>query len=461
VTGPAAAPASFARTSGLRDVDWTPLTESLARLETLASPYVGVVKRLFEQLHDTDDARCHAVGALATRSERLIGAGCNELNGGGGTSQAGARAAAIGETVERYSGAYVPDDLVGPAAADELDLPVVAPASFEWFAPWQLAQADFPFRPFTATSRVRWAPGFSLDGGAPAWLPAQAAYLSQAVAEGEDRVIYATSNGLACGPTPEEAVLGGLLELLERDAFMLAWYGRLSLPLLDLSSDPRLVDEVTRVFAPAGLCHDLVDLSAFTGVPSVLAVVRNVHTDSAVLALGAGAATTMSVAVRKALVEAYQTRTWAKSEQRTRPDFAAGDPPLEDLVRDFDDHVRLYADPGQAAWAAFLTASEARRPVGEVPALEGERPLEHIEALVTRLRDRGLQAYALDLTSPDIRDAGLSVMKVLSPHLRPLDSSFRFRLLGGTRLAGARRHAGLVAEDLAPEEINPRPHPFP
>jgi ribosomal protein S12 methylthiotransferase accessory factor len=284
---------------------------------------------VFVQLHDTDDARCHAVGAVATASEELIGAPCNELNGGGGTSQAAARAAAIGETVERYSASYVDARRLRLGAARQLDLPTVAPERFEWFAEWQTAQAGFPFAPFTAATPVRWVEGFSLADGAPAWVPAQLVFLTPEVAAGEERVIHATSNGLACGPSPEEAVVSGLLELVERDAFMLTWYGQLSLPRIDISADPALGREVARLFGAAGLHHDVVDLSGFCDVPAALAVVRNDLTDSAVLAVGAGAATTMRVAVRKALVEAYQTRTWAKAEQRIRPGFSDGDLPLE------------------------------------------------------------------------------------------------------------------------------------
>ena len=41
-----------------------------------------------------------------------------------------------------------------------------------------------------------------------------------------------TSSGLACHGSLEEASLSGLFELVERDAFMLVWSNRLSLPRL-------------------------------------------------------------------------------------------------------------------------------------------------------------------------------------------------------------------------------------
>jgi len=51
----------------------------------------------------------------------------------------------------------------------------------------------------------------------------------------DDAVIgYPTSNGLACAQNWEEAVLGGALELVERDAFTTAWYANLALPLIEI-----------------------------------------------------------------------------------------------------------------------------------------------------------------------------------------------------------------------------------
>ena len=90
----------------------------------------------------------------------------------------------------------------------------------------------------------------------------------------EIRIGHATSSGLACAATLEEAILVGLLELVERDAFMLVWHDRLSLPLLDWSGDEAIARIDERYFAPSRLRYSAVDLSVFFGVPTVLGVVH-------------------------------------------------------------------------------------------------------------------------------------------------------------------------------------------
>lgn len=77
---------------------WSDRVVGARRLSTFDSSYVGIVHRLFEQLHDVDDINVVGVGAQACSSWILIGEHCNELNGGGAVTTEAATAAAIGET---------------------------------------------------------------------------------------------------------------------------------------------------------------------------------------------------------------------------------------------------------------------------------------------------------------------------------------------------------------------------
>jgi ribosomal protein S12 methylthiotransferase accessory factor len=380
--------------------------------------------------------------------------------GGTGASWSEAAVAAIGEAVERYSGAFVPEERVVLASARELGPAAVPPERFALFAAWQYAKAGFPFRRFTRDTVVGWVQGFALPDGDEAYLPAQLVYLGDPRGRpGETPIGYATSNGLACGPTLEEAVLSALLEAVERDAFMLAWYGSLSLPQLDWASDPDLSAYDERTFRPTGLRYAAIDLSVFLDVPVVLAVVRNAGSEPSPLAVGAGCAPSVGAAWKKALSEAFAVRAWARSlvleqpDRRFRPDGAD--------VRTFADHVHFYADAERARAGTFLDAATERRSVREIPSLEGPDVAALVRATCDRLARSGERAYAVDVTSPDIADAGLNVAKVLAPGLCQLDVSHSWRYLGGDRLVHAAHRLGLRHRPLAASEVNPFPHPFP
>jgi len=438
----------------------TPLGDSLPRLESLVSPYVGIVRHVYEHMYDVDSVRCHEVGAQAAASDEILGTPCNEVNGGGAFSRPAARASAIGETVERYCASYVPHHELRLATGRELGDRAPDPARFALFSDEQYEDPRLGFTPFTADTPVRWTRGFGLADGRETWLPAQLVYLNAPPQPGEELIGYATSNGLACGATPEEAVAGGLLELIERDAFMITWTNALTLPRLDPRADPATDRLLKRHFAPSGLRYELIDLSVFLGVPVVLAIVINEHSGDGALAVGAAAAPTAGGAAVKALMEAFQTRTWARSEQRALPPMPETID-YDQTIITFDDHVRFYADERRRHLAEFLWASPEVKPITEVRDLEGEHPLEHIRSMLDRLAVHGIDAYAADVTSPDVRTADLAVMKVVAPELQALDAGYVERFLGGIRMREAAWRLGLRDAPLAVADFNPDPHPFP
>ena len=439
----------------------TDLARSLERLRTLVSPYTGFVHATGEFMRAPDDSGHIRVGLRLADLRRFVGFDVDFRSGGSAGDRDRALAAAIGEAVERYSACHLPEHELVLASAEELGEEAVEPERFALFRSDQHAEPGFSFRPFTSSTRVRWTRGFRLPDCAPAYLPAQLVYLPwrTAAEAGEVPIAYATSNGAACGATLEEAILGGLLEVVERDAFAITWYNRLSLPRLDASGDPTLARHAERYLEPAALEHRAIDLSGFLDVPTVLGVVRGGPTAEAALGVGAASAPTVEDAWRRALSEAFAVRSWARVMRRQEPDRRYR-PDFRD-VTSFDDHVLLYADPEHAKRTAFLDGSPETRPTRAVPSLEGSHPLAHIEALCRRLARRGITAYAVDITAPDIRLAGLRVARVVAPELCPLDVAHEGRFLGGRRLYHAAFELGLRDRPLRPDEINPYPHPFP
>lgn len=406
-------------------------------LESLVSPYVGVVRGVQEVLAGPQDVR------LASMWCETAHVGFRHTGGGSGTTAREARAAAIGEAVERYSACLADPDRLVVATARNLGPRAVDPERFSLFTAEQYARRGFPYVPFTRDTELAWIDGRSLPDGEPAWLPAQLVHL--APVRDEPAICRATSSGLACHTDAGTATLTALLELLERDAFMITWNARLSWPRLDWRGDAAL-EEFARVrLRPTGLQAHAIDLSAFWEIPCVLGVARSTTPGDAPVGVGAAAATTIERAVVKALDEATRVRSWAHALRRAGA-------PAPAAIHDFDDHVRFYAEPRNASRTHFLDASREKRHVRDVPSLE--RP--HLDALCARLARRSVSAYAVDVTSPDVREAGLTVVRVVAPELCPLDVEHDARLLGGRRL-----YEEPVRLGFGRRRLNPDPHPFP
>jgi ribosomal protein S12 methylthiotransferase accessory factor len=421
------------------------------RLRRAVSLYTGIVRTVEECLHATSDPPIFRVTCEVGCDERILGVPLDHLSGigGAGATRAEAAASAVGEALERYSASFVPKDALVTASASELGAGAVEPERFALFSDRQHAAAGFPFRRFTGDTRVAWIAGRSLPSGEPAWLPAELVFLADTALEGDRPIGYATSSGMACGETREPTLVRGLCELLERDAFMIVWANRLSLPLLDWTSDSRIAELDRRFFAPTGLTYSAVDLSCFHRLPSVLGIVRARGRCAGALGVGAGTGPTIERAWWKALAEAFAARAAGAKLALLGSD--------SDRIASFEDHIRFYADEGHAEAAAFLDASLERTPTGAVPSLG----CDQVEQLCERVTAAGSSAYAVEVTSPDVAELGLTVTKVVAPELCALDVAHAARFLGGRRIYEAAAGAGLRDDPLAETDVNPDPHPFP
>lgn len=218
--------------------------------------------------------------------------------------------------------------------------------------------------------RVRWVEGFALDDGRPIWVPAILAHLGLPVAvEAEDFWAPSTS-GLAVADDLGAAVLSGLLDLVARDAFALASTRDAPLPRLTPVGDERAVFDAT------------TDL----GIPTALAQ------GAVSYEFGMGAAATI-VGARNAAVDDLVRRR-ARRAREAYPPEPAPDPAF---------------DPGAAgievdgAGATDETAVDLSKP-----------------AIVARLRRVGLAGYAVDLTTHELAEVGLSAVRVVVPGLSPI-----------------------------------------
>ena len=435
----------------------TPLEESLPLLNKLLSPYTGIAHLRFHMMAQPSDPRMWHVTCLAADATLTIGSSVPQYSGGIHPRRDRALAAALGEAAERYSLSYVPFDSLRFASARQLGETHVDPAKLNFFSKQQYA-ASSDYRPFDSDTPAQWTLGTDLLNGKSTWIPSAFCYLPDHRRPQEPRIVYSTSSGVACGPTKDEALLSGLYELVERDAFLLMWYNRLSMPIIDSTGVAEIEFDDRAYYDVTGLRYSVVDLSEFCDVPSAMAIVRD-STEYIKLVIGAASARTMTDAVGKAVREAFQTYAWARQMRFLKPDWS--EPDDDDRIRDFEDHVALHAFGSRHESSTFMDAGPARRHINEVVPLSGPSVKAQIEALLARLHARGMDVYAIDVTSPDLRELGLHVVRAFCPQLCQIDSDHANRFLGIDRIYGGALAEGQSGRRLEPDELNHVPHPFP
>ncbi|MCC3770092.1 YcaO-like family protein [Streptomyces sp. UNOC14_S4] len=388
-------------------------------------------------------------------------------NGGAGFTKQEALHAAIGESLERYAAGLFRSAELRTASWTELTRSggtAVAPGTFGLFSAEQYASPGFPFAPFTEDTPVRWVRATRLPDGAACWVPASQVFLHYRRAREETPIAPSISTGLAAGPTTADAVLGGLCEIVERDALAVSWLHRLPprpVPEEVIAASPRVRYHLTKATSWRVRFYDLsLDLTP----PVVVAVMDYRGGAEPVLSFGSACRMAPVHALEKAFLEAAQGLTYVRRLVKEYEGFEAA--PDFANVDEFNKHAILYTrHPELRRRAGYLVHPDAppacdrpaRLLTGAAEATDtAEDGAASVDFITEELAAAGFRTYVVDLTTPDTRRAGVRVVRVLVPGLQHLSGAHRFRMLGNPRLRDVVRTLG---HHSAPD--NPYPHPLP
>lgn len=309
--------------------------------------------------------------------------------------------------------------------------------------------------------------GYSLRDHRPVLVPEILAYY-HAPGGLTHRFVQESSNGCASGGSQAEAVYFGLMEVIERDAFLLAWFGRAPLTEIDASAsrDPRTRAMIDRL-AMYGYRARFFDTRVTFPVPVVTAVAERIDGGLGRLCFGAGASLDPEAALAAGLCEIatdavnLRSRT-LREESRLRAmaaDFRE--------VRVLHDHPLLYGLPEMARYADFLLR-DGRRPLVTPDALArdsitpGDDMRDDVERCVAAVARAGFDVIVVDQTMPEQRGLGFHTAGVIVPGLLPIDFGWsRQRAPHMPRMRTALREGSLMPSDLGPDDLNPAPHLFP
>ncbi|MFI1225760.1 MULTISPECIES: TOMM precursor leader peptide-binding protein [unclassified Streptomyces] len=395
-------------------------------------------------------------------------AGLNDVTWSGQANRyATSRTLAHLEGLERYAGTHRRRG-TSPVLDSYRNLAGQAlnPADCGFYAPETYA-ADPLVSPFDPDRAIPWVWGHSLRDDAPILVPARLAHYSAGV--DADNFVFECSNGCATGGSLEEAILFGLLELVERDAFLLAWYGRARLTAVDLTTcgTPAVRSMLDRA-ALHGYDVHAFDTRMDLAVPVVTALAVRRDGGHGTLSFSAAAGFDPADTVEAALSEVLTYiphLPYQVTERRTE---------LEAMEQDFGkvlhlkDHAQLYGLPSMARHAAEYLSPVAVLSLEETFAdWQPLRPrtgdlLDDLRLLRDRLAGAGHDVIAVDQTTPEQHRMGLHTVSTIVPGLLPLDFGWsRQRALAMPRLRTALRAAGRRGDDLPAAEIKAVPHPFP
>jgi oxazoline/thiazoline synthase len=411
----------------------------------LVSPLTGILKSLTSiPFADGLVHVCVAVENVSSDPETPSHT-LPEQSSGVGRTASDARAGALAEAAERFSGRYRGDEPCVRASLRALGAAGVHPNCCMMFSEPQLrasaSGADgvgstaFVPRPFDPERVVSWTPLRSLTRDTVRYLPTEYLYYGSPVDHGAPTCV-AESNGNAAGATAGDAIRRGLLELIERDSVAIWWYNRLRRPAVDLTTVGGPFHAALAAFyASIGREYWVLDITTDLGVPSFAAVSRRTDPHDEQITLGFGA----SVDPDEALLHA--TLEMAKM---TALLIARGDDDRADSP-----DLRWWLRHATVASQSYLRPACARRCSLAARRSAVQDASNHLDVCRRLVEARGMEVLVLDQTREDV---GIPVAKVVVPGLRPFWPRFAPGRLYDVPVA-----QGALARPRLETQLNPVP----
>ncbi len=337
-----------------------------------------------------------------------------------------AYAKAVAEALERL--ACVRPAGVFKARMDEVD-GAVAPTEIAAYLPSQYAAPHFPYKPFDPHAEYQWKIGEDLLTGSQVAVLADFVYYAPRQDGAAAPYTSCNTSGVAAYPTREGALERAVLELIERDAFMLAWLGRQRHPAIAPSSLPRALAVRLRALEDVGFKVTLKSLSGNL-VPVVLVFAQSLALG--VTRVAACAHYDAEQAVHRALMEAESTiAVWLTGRMRgtLQPEQVAHP----------QDHCDLYTQRRYFRRADHLGATAEVIPLS---SLAGTGPADWC-GLMNLIERQGRPLLWFDLTfaGASLHQGGVPLVigRAIVPGLVPISFGYGTEPLGLPRVAATAR----------------------
>lgn len=284
---------------------------------------------------------------------------------------------------------------------------------------------------------------------------------------GEEPMLrWPVSTGLATGRYLEEAVAKGILEIIERDAFMITHLNKLSPPRIDLehlSEQDEDIKKILKRFQRCRLKVTLLQIPTDFPVFVTMALITDRLNSSPALAVGTSADFDIKKCLLDALAESLSIRLALRKE-----------PPL--FKKSFDSKIinresRLFywSKPENLSKINFLFKGAPKKI--DLPAetkffnLSTKEKNENLKIyyseklrdLKSALRYLNYDGCYVELTPEEVQKTGLHCTVTVIPELQPMHLDEKIPYFSGRRL----KEVPTKLDYQPIQKVNTDPHPFP
>ena len=322
--------------------------------------------------------------------------------------------------------------------------------------PVELPIGDESERKYRRDEKVAWLQGIDFKSWQTTYLPAQLIFVPHVFIENEAVWRAPISTGTAAYSSLEGALYAGLCEVIERDAFQVAWLRQLKLTHLKVpTGDTQAHQMLTKLLALSKRYHlrcELYQIPCSLPLTVCMVIIWDDTGIGPPCAVAAKCSPSLVMACLGAVEEAYQMRSWLR---RLLDTFGASveSKPLNTLR----DRARYWL----RTEAAQILADWVRQ-ANPVLSSDGVERLLTLSELTDAITQDGGSPYAVDLTPRlpnSIRELGWHSIKIVVPQYQPLNLTEEMEDFALERLDNAETRLGVEAL-IPPGQLHQYPHPF-
>ncbi len=384
-----------------------------------------------------------------------------------------AKISAYLEAVERYSNSAFrsPKKLIRAAYKDIKEV-AADPQSFILHNPaWQRMETEFI--PYTPEVETDWIWGYSFQEKRPVLVPAQMVfYRDLDEFTTGSRYVYESSNGCALGSCLEEAVFHGLLEVIERDNFLVSWYNRLELVEIEENSLPRMVRNVVERLKKEHYRLQFFDTTMELKIPTVWAVLVDENENPVIKTFSAaGCSIVPEKAIEAAMFEVitsvplYQ-EIFNNRESKDKINLLNRN---QAEVTELDDHIMLYAHGDSLKRLDFILKPEHKKlPLEEIytsgeelKQYQNEDLKDDLSNLISNILKYHKDIIVVDISNELTDTFSLKCVKVFVQGMLTMSFGENHKRIDIDRVVNGPVVAGRTKQPADIQNMNQEPHPFP
>ncbi|PFU61942.1 YcaO-like family protein [Bacillus thuringiensis] len=351
------------------------------------------------------------------------------IHGGKGPDYHQARLSAIGEAMERYNSRHFGNEYIIRASYKELKEQgknVLNPESL-------CLDKSYPY-PYSEEKKIDWVESIDLFTFEKILVPANAVLFIYSPESNDLQIIPQDTTGLASGLNIEEAILQGILEVIERDAYAIYYRNQLTAKTLLIQNiqNAKLMNLIRDLNDNHVKLH-LKYLETDTPVYVVHCVSEDMTGNFPIFTHGAGAALNIETAIMRAITEAVQLRT-SQIEINDNKEYFSNDTEYE---------AYFEWGNGNLTYVGSLLSSETDPTIeaSKLKDLSSHNFKKDIMNIVEHLNDNDYKVLVSDLTR---KDNPISTVRVIIPGFQSTDDTLN-RLT--SRMTSLPQKLGLKVRD--------------